>query len=221
MLPELTITRIRRRPAATSGAKNHPFLPKNPGQFAHPAPPPARPTAPFDTRRTGIRFQVEAASLGRGAARDAAGRAGSLRGPRRVFLCADCDPQLGGRTRLFRNFRFIVKQLDRYNIHAYSEFKRRVPVFRAPRVSSLFDPESAFFSERPHECQIGGGEEFRPLCVRHSRFTGQVPPNFSRAPAAIPTIRSPVLDTAATSVVVFRPAHPALTQFRRLFTVEF
>jgi hypothetical protein len=46
----------------------------------------------FDSRRPGIRFQVEAAPLGRGVARDAAGRAGSLRGPRRVFLCADRPP---------------------------------------------------------------------------------------------------------------------------------
>jgi hypothetical protein len=43
---------------------------------------------PFDMRVTRIRFQVMRRFLGRGAAHDAAGRAGSLRGPRRVFFYA-------------------------------------------------------------------------------------------------------------------------------------
>jgi len=46
----------------------------------------------FDTRPPGTKFQLEAVPLGRGAARDAAGRAGSLRGPAASFYARASTP---------------------------------------------------------------------------------------------------------------------------------
>ncbi len=42
----------------------------------------------FDCPQSRIRFQLSPQLWGEGRRRDAAGQAGSLRGPRRVFLCA-------------------------------------------------------------------------------------------------------------------------------------
>jgi hypothetical protein len=77
------------------------------------------PSGPFDTRRPGIRFQVEAAPLGRGVACDAAGRAGSLRGPRRVFLRAHRPTECLRKTRFFEKLHFIVKKLDTLSAPIY------------------------------------------------------------------------------------------------------
>ena len=164
MLLQHNITRDRRRPAATSGAKSPLFLPRNSGQLHHSTPRQGWPTAAFDTRRNGIRFQVEAAPLGRGAARDAAGRAGSLRGPRRVFLCAEVAKFLRDKrphNRPNRQFLFIrYLCLTGFFRPFRLKSRAREPFSRQSFCSPTGTP-FRFFSERPHECQIGSGPRDR------------------------------------------------------------
>ena len=88
MLPQRNVA-IRRVFASDDVRRqNPPVLPDFQRRIGISPPHFSLPDRPFDTRRRRTSFQAEAAPLGRGVACDAAGRAGSLRGPRRVFLCA-------------------------------------------------------------------------------------------------------------------------------------
>jgi len=129
------------------------------------------PGGSFDSHRPGTSFQVEAAPLGRGVARDAAGRAGSLWGPRRVFLCAEGDLATAGKISLTGNFYLIANQLDSCFGAVYKRDTAKMPYVRQILCSPMIgrSKRRLIFGVRPHECQIGSGEEFRPAVrLRHS-----------------------------------------------------
>ena len=142
------------------------FLPQNRNL------PPNRPlpNGTFDTRWPGTSFQVEAAPLGRGVACDAAGRAGSLRGPRRVFLCAESDlaaHRIGCPTGI------SVLIANNLTVICGGIIKRIRPKCQISgsglQSQVLLSNRRLIFGVRPHECQIGSGEEYRPA-VRIKTF---------------------------------------------------
>jgi hypothetical protein len=141
------------------------------------------PNHSFDTRRAGTRFQLEAAPLGRGAARDAAGRAGSLRGPAASFYA----PTSTRNNR--KNQPQRKSQFNRYFslTPIYGAFITEATGKVPPRGSSSQSAYRTFsrrliFGVRPHECQIGSGEEYRPAVrLRHSRVAS----DFWLAPVSI------------------------------------
>jgi len=102
--------------------------------------PPSRlsPNRSFDTRRPGTSFQVKPRLWGEAWHRDAAGRAGSLRGPRRVFLCADSDLCPCRIIGPIRNLHLIVNQLDSWMGAVYKKESAKMPhstqVFCSPRI---------------------------------------------------------------------------------------
>jgi hypothetical protein len=122
----------------------------------------SRQNTSFDSRSPGTRFHAEAVPLGRGAARDAAGRAGSLRGPAASFLCATTEdesrlPAAALQNKwLTRRFFIDSRQCSVYKLS-------NSPHCAAPVRASLgpFVSPKTLFSERPHECQIGSGEGIR------------------------------------------------------------
>ena len=170
MLPERNVA-IRRVFASDDVRRqNPPVLPDFPRRIGISPPHFSLPNRPFDTRRRRTSFHAEAAPLGRGVACDAAGRAGSLRGPRRVFLCAESDLSAhriscptGISVLIANNLTVICGRIIKNTA--------KVPNFRLWSVSGIRTVESAFltFGVRPHECQIGSGEEYRPA-VRVKTF---------------------------------------------------
>ena len=186
--PAWNLDHARRQIPSISGR-----FPRRIGTFA---PDRGLPNHSFDTRRTGTRFQLEAVPLGRGTARDAAGRAGSLRGPRRVFLCADSDRALIRRILTTDSVRLIRNKVDSSLGVVYKKITAKLQPFRlwcvVRQIGHLTGVLS--FGVRPHECQIGSGEEFRPAVrVRHSRAA----PSFWLAPSSIrPRARSWFLSPA-------------------------
>jgi hypothetical protein len=116
----------------------------------------------FDSRSPGTNFHVEAIPLGRGLACDAAGRAGSLRGPRRVFLCARIKNDAPRRAAPHAQKRFTRTFLIDSGERAVYKWGNRSQCAASVRVAAelvFFDKK--LFSERPHECQIGSGEGIR------------------------------------------------------------
>jgi hypothetical protein len=145
-------------PARYARSEESHFSPGSVRQIAtsHPRAADSRPA--FDTRRPRIRFHLEAAPLGRGVACDAAGRAGSLRGPRRVFLCAlPTEPNnRSKRQRLFNRHFTLTPRLGPF----IKEFETRLPEAGrgsgpvcGPSIQRIF-----LLGVRPHECQIGSGD---------------------------------------------------------------
>jgi len=136
---------------------------------------PRRHTCPvppsFDMSKTVIMFHWWR-FLGRGAASDAAGRARSLRGPRRVFFCAHCAsagspiPRKTAKFPAFGPYDFVDSRIR----SAYKRVIAAVPLCRALSASSNFCMFQRFFvSERPHECQIGSGDYWSHDCPRGIR----------------------------------------------------
>lgn len=151
-----------RSPSATLAIKSHRFYRIFQRQIANLSTNPQASQSSFDTRRPGTSFHAEAVPLGRGAACDAAGRAGSLRGPRRVFLCArteDAARRSAAAVSQKRiTDRFLIDSRERTVYKLGYRPQCAAPVRGASRaVLSL----KTLFSERPHECQIGSGEGIR------------------------------------------------------------
>jgi len=141
-------------------------------QIGHLSPKPSPDWSSFDSCRSGTRFHSRPRLWGEAWHRDAAGRAGSLRGPRRVFLCAE---RAGDRTQtncLIIKFCLIVNLLDGCFRPAYKGNTAKTARLRQCCVVQEVDSRNRrfIFGVRPHECQIGSGEEFRPAVrLRHSR----------------------------------------------------
>ena len=85
MLPQSNVAHRRVFAAHDVRRQNPPVLPHFLRKIGIPPTLRQLPNRSFDSRRLGTSFHVEAAPLGRDAARDAAGRAGSLRGPAASF----------------------------------------------------------------------------------------------------------------------------------------
>jgi hypothetical protein len=66
----------------------------------------------FDSPLSRIRFQLSPHLWGEGRWRDAAGQAGSLRGPRRVFLCAVAKSMTVKSPQSLRRRHFLVIYID-------------------------------------------------------------------------------------------------------------
>jgi hypothetical protein len=167
------------------------------------------PNRPFDSRPAGTRFHVEAVPLGRGAARDAAGRAGSLRGPAASFLCADGDLATARKDRPTGNSYLIANQLDSCYGAVYKRDTAKMPYFKqvlcSPKIGRL--NRRLIFGVRPHECQIGSGEEFRPAVrLRHSRVASDflVSANL-HSPSSEIAVWPPAAKSALDSVLKFAP----------------
>jgi hypothetical protein len=115
----------------------------------------------FDSRSPGTRFHAEAVPLGRGAARDAAGRAGSLRGPAASFYALpETNQRLSAAAlqnkRLTGWFFIDSRERSVYKLSNRPHCAAPVGMPHGPFVSL-----KTLFSERPHECQIGSGEGIR------------------------------------------------------------
>lgn len=182
----------------------------------------------FDSGPADTRLPGDAALSGeRRCSLDAAGRAGSLRGPRRVFFYArwllgrPCGQ--GGKRRRWQPFRVMraikISHLDQKLLTVL-----KAAFIRKNDAGSLYSGQAAsirlvlekqlFFttSERPHECQIGSGEAIR-TAVRmtfESRWTWSSDSFRLPRSAALFGMRAPGA----------RPALTQLSQFKHCLTMR-